>query len=112
MTPDQFRKLALSFDSTEERAHQGHPDFRVNGKIFATLGYPNDTRAMVKLTPEAQAEFVHDYPEAFSPVNGKWGLQGATSVHLPKARRAMLQPAVEAAWQIAMAAANRGKRKR
>jgi hypothetical protein len=104
MTPEQFRKLVLSFDGSEEHAHHRHPDFRVNGRIFSTLGYPDDARAMVKLTPEQQAEFVHDFPEVFSPASGKWGLNGATSVHLPKARKAEISHAVEAAWKNALAA--------
>jgi YjbR len=104
MTAEQFRRLVLTFEGSDERAHHGHPDFRVNGKIFSTLGFPNDQRAMVKLTPEQQADFVHDYPAVFSPASGKWGLQGATSVCLPKARKAELSRAVEAAWQNAVSA--------
>lgn len=111
MTAEQFRRLVLSFADSEERGHHGHPDFRVQGRIFATLGYPNDRRAMVKLTPEAQAEFVHDYPEVFSPASGAWGRQGSTSVNLPKARKAQLSGAVEAAWRNALASSRRGKRK-
>jgi len=112
MTPDQFRRLALSLPDTEERAHHHHPDFRVKGKLFATLGYPDASRAMVKLTPEQQAEFVHDYPEVFSPVNGAWGRQGCTSVLLPKARKVEMQRAIEAARQNAEAAIASRKRKR
>ena len=85
MTPDQFRRLALSFDGVEEHAHHHHPDFRVSGKIFATLGYPDETRAMVILTPEQQAEFLHDYPEVFAPAAGAWGRDGSTTIALPKA---------------------------
>ena len=105
MISDQFRKLVLSFEGAEELAHHGHPDFRVNGRIFCTLGYPNDTRAMVKLTPEQQAEFVHDYPEVFSPCAGKWGEQGATSIELRKARKVVIRRALEAARQNAQCAA-------
>ena len=104
MTPDQFRRLALSFADTEERAHHHHPDFRAKGKLFATLGYPDETRAMVKLTPEQQADFVHDHPTVFTPVNGAWGRQGCTSVHLPKATKTALEPAVKAAYSNALAA--------
>jgi hypothetical protein len=99
MTADQFRKLVLSFPDAEEHAHHGHPDFRVRGKIFATLGYPDQTRGMVQLTPEQQAEFVHDHPLVFSPVPGKWGQNGSTSVNLPKTTAAVLKVAVEAAWK-------------
>jgi YjbR len=111
MTPNQFRRLALSFPDTEERAHHHHPDFRVKGKLFATLGYPDASRAMVKLTPEQQAEFVNDCPDVFSPVTGAWGRQGCTSVLLPKATKSMLQPAVVAAVQNGLLAAGKPKKK-
>ena len=112
MTPEQFRRLVPSFSGSEEHAHQRHPDFRVNERIFATLAYPNDTRAMIKLTPEQQVEFAHDYPAVYSPVNGAWGRQGSTSVCLPKARKTEVSSAVEAAWRNALAAPpTRSKRK-
>ena len=110
MTPDQFRSLVLSCPDSEEKTHHSHPDFRVQGKIFATLGYPDNDWAMVKLTPEQQAEFVHDHPEVFSPVKGAWGLQGSTRVRLAKARKVILQSAVQAAWQNAVAASRRAGR--
>jgi len=109
MSPDQFRRLALSLADTEERAHHHHPDFRAKGKLFATLGYPDDTRAMVKLTLEQQAEFMHDHPTVFSPSAGAWGRQGCTSVLLPKATKTALEPAVRAAWQNALAASAKPK---
>src|SRR5271165_6878068 len=99
MTADQFRRLLLSFAGSEERAHHGHPDFRVKGKIFATLGYPDQTHGMVQLTPEQQAEFLHDHPLVFVPAAGAWGRKGSTIVDLRKANKADLQLAVEAAWR-------------
>jgi len=116
MTPEQFRRLAVNSPGAEEHEHHHHPDFRVGGKIFATMGFPDETRAMVKLTPEQQAEFVHDYPEVFSLSSGKWGEKGCTSVALRKATKAIVQPALEAARQNAMWAAlavpaKRSKRK-
>ena len=65
MTAADFRRLALSLPETEEHAHMNHPDFRVAGKIFATLGYPNASRGMVKLFPDQQAEFVAADPKSF-----------------------------------------------
>ncbi len=112
MTPDQFRRLALSFNAVEEHAHHHHPDFRVSGKIFASLGYPAETRAMVILTPEQQAEFIHDYPKVFAPAAGAWGRNGSTTIVLPKAKKTILQPAVQAAWQKALAAATTAKKKK
>ena len=99
MTANQFRKIALSLPETEERAHMDHPDFRVAGKIFATLGYPDKTRGMVKLSPEDQHNFAKDYPDAFVPVKGAWGRRGATSVHLKTANKDALAKAIHAAWR-------------
>ena len=99
MTANEFRKLVLSFPGSEERAHHGHPDFRVGGKIFATLGYPDQTHGMVQLMPEQQAEFLHDHPQVFSPAAGKWGEKGSTIVNLPKATKTVLKTAIDAAWK-------------
>ena len=98
MTAKDFRQLALALPETEERAHMSHPDFRVAGKIFATLGYPDKAHAMVKLSPEDQHYFSKDYPEAFVPVKGAWGRLGATSVHLKTAKKETLRKAIQAAW--------------
>ena len=77
MTRDQFRKLALNFPEAAESAHMDHPDFRVRGKIFATLGYPDDRHTMVKLTPGQQADCMDADPsEAFAPAAGKSGATG------------------------------------
>jgi hypothetical protein len=99
MTPNAFRKLALALPETEERQHMDHPDFRVAGKIFATLGYPDRSRAMVKLSPEDQHNFSKDYPDAFVPVKGAWGRRGATSIHLKAAKKEILRTALQAAWR-------------
>jgi hypothetical protein len=99
MTPAAFRKIALALPETEERSHMDHPDFRVAGKIFATLGYPDKSRGMVKLSPEEQHYFSKDYPGAFTPVKGAWGRRGATSVNLKAATKEALEKAVHAAWR-------------
>jgi hypothetical protein len=101
MTPDEFRKLALSFPETEERAHMNHPDFRVAGKIFATLGYPNTERGMVKVTPVEQDMLVRAEPAVFSPETGAWGRQGCTRVNLKDAKITTMRRALAAAWQLA-----------
>ena len=98
MTPNEFRDLALSFPEAIESAHMHHPDFRVGGKIFATLGYPDDDSAMVKLSPELQKEFVRTSPGVFKPVKGAWGRQGATNINLPMATTDILREALAAAW--------------
>lgn len=99
MTAHEFRKIALALPETEERAHMNHPDFRVAGKIFATLRYPDKTRAMVKLSPEDQHYFSKDHPDVFIPVKGAWGKRGATSVHLKAAKKETLTKAIQAAWR-------------
>lgn len=76
-----------------------HPDFRVRGKIFATLGYPAKGWGMVKLTPEQQHYFSKDHPDVFAPVNGAWGRRGATSVNLKNASKETLRKAISAAWR-------------
>jgi hypothetical protein len=101
MTAAEFRAIALSFPEAEERSHMSHPDFRVRGKIFATLAYPNKDFGMVKLPPRAQEEFVFSAPKAFVPVTGAWGRQGATSVLLKAATKASLRRAMSAAWNFA-----------
>ena len=99
MTPDSFRRLALSMPEAVEAGHMGHPDFRVGGRIFATLGHPDEDWAMVKLTPEQQEAFVAADPAAFEPVKGGWGRRGATLVRLRKAKVASLRTALIAAWR-------------
>ena len=98
MTPNQFRRLALNLPATIESAHMGHPDFRVARKIFATLG-PGEAWGMVKLTPQQQKEFVLAHPKVFEPINGAWGRRGATKVILKAATKAILTPALIAAWR-------------
>src|SRR3954467_3930830 len=99
MTPVQFRRLALALPDATEGAHMGHADFRNGGRIFATLGYPNDAFGMVKLTPDQQAMLVETKPQAFLPVAGGWGRRGYTNVRLPKADAATLKRALALAWQ-------------
>jgi hypothetical protein len=99
MTPNQFRELALSFPEAIESAHMRHPDFRVGGKIFATLGYPDEDSAMVKLSADNQKEFVRTSPGVFTPVKGAWGRQGATTVNLPAAKTNAVREALTAAWR-------------
>jgi hypothetical protein len=101
MTAGEFRRLALSLPETEERSHMNHPDFRVGGKIFATLGYPDTTRGMVKLFPDQQAALVAADPKTFAPVPGGWGRQGCTHVLLKAANKGRVREALGAAWERA-----------
>lgn len=99
MTESDFRRTALSLPEAIESAHMDHPDFRVCGKIFATLGHPAKGWGMVKLNPEQQHYFSQAEPEVFVPVKGAWGRRGATSVNLKAAKKPSLSRALNAAWR-------------
>ena len=99
MTANDFRKLALSFPQAIESAHMHHPDFRVSGKIFATLGYPNKDSAVVKLTPDEQREFVQSEPKVFQRVSGAWGRRGNTMILLQAAKIDIVRQALSLAWR-------------
>ena len=99
MSQNRFRRVALGLPEVVESAHQGHADFRVGKRIFATLGYPDDNWGMVKLTPEQQSVLVEAEPEIFRPVPGGWGKQGNINVRLAKADPVTLQSALTMAWQ-------------
>jgi hypothetical protein len=99
VTADGFRKLALALPEAEERAHMGHPDFRVGGRIFATLSAPGPEWGALVLTPEQQRAFCEGAPRVFVPVKGGWGLKGATNVSLRAATAAVLKPALLTAWR-------------
>jgi hypothetical protein len=102
MTADQFRILALSASDAIESEHMNHPDFRVKGKIFASLGYPDNGWAMVKLTSEQQGQLVKKSSETFTPCDGVWGERGATNVHLASAKVALVRGALKLARQNVM----------
>jgi hypothetical protein len=103
VTESEFRKIALSLPETLEKSHVGHPDFRVKGgKIFATLGYPEDGFAVLLLTPEEQGELIGRYPEMFEPVKGKWGKRGSTQVTLEAAGPEVIKSALAMAWKCAV----------
>ncbi|HEX6307744.1 MAG TPA: MmcQ/YjbR family DNA-binding protein [Longimicrobiales bacterium] len=99
MTAAEFRKIALSFPEATESSHHGHPDFRVGGKIFATLGYPDASCGVVMLTPDDQAFYMKIAGNGFTPAKGEWGRKGSTVVTLRSVKRSMVRAALEAAWQ-------------
>ena len=111
MTPDEFRRLALKLEGAIEGAHMGHPDFRVNGKIFATL-YPDGERGMVQLKPEQQLDCIGADSAAFAPASGAWGRNGSTTVLLTLVDEETLGEAMTLAWQNALKAAAQAKPKR
>ena len=98
MTPDEFREIALGFPEAAESSHMNHPDFRVGGKIFATLS-PDLTQGMAKLTPTDQQEFLRIDPDSFKPASGAWGTGGATTILLIDADEADVRRALAAAWR-------------
>jgi hypothetical protein len=99
MSQGNFRRIALSLPDAIEGSHQGHADFRVGKRIFATLGYPDNDWGMVKLTPEQQSVVVEAEPGIFRPVPGGWGKGGSTNVRLAKADATTLRSALTMAWQ-------------
>ena len=102
MTVKAFRRIALGLAGAIESAHHGHPDFRANGKIFATI--QSDDRGMVVLTPEQQATFVAGHPDAFVAESGAWVRQGCTRVILAAADEEAVGEAMTLAWQKASTA--------
>jgi hypothetical protein len=111
MTADSFRKIALSLPEATENSHMDHPDFRVGGKIFASLGYPDESWGMVKLPPDKQESFSQNHPDAFAPVKGGWGRHGATQVCLENVDASALRQAVTAAYQnVASKRSSKNKR--
>ena|SRR5437868_6708313 len=99
MKANDFRRIALSMPEAYESAHMHHPDFRVDGKIFATLGYPDADHGVVVLPPEEQKRFVKSDSVAFTPAKGTWGLQGSTCVRLDAVDVPALRRAMEIAWR-------------
>jgi hypothetical protein len=98
MTAQEFRRLALGLPEVSEQSHMKHPDFRVQGKIFATLG-PGEKWGMVKLTPEQQEAVTRAHPAVFQAFDGAWGRRGATKVTFDAAVKSIVRPALVMAWR-------------
>lgn len=111
MTIDDFRRIALSLPGVEESSHMGSPDFRVGGRIFATLAAQKQGYGNLLLDPEQQAAFVQELPGVFLPIPGGWGRNGATHVRLSAANEDVLQGALRTAWNLRMAKNGKAKRK-
>ena len=99
MNVEDFRRIALSFEGSEESSHMGSPDFRVGGRIFATLAAQAQGYGNLMLSPEQQHDFVMEQPDVFLPVPGGWGRMGATHIRLALANEDLLRGAVEVAWR-------------
>jgi hypothetical protein len=100
MTADEFRRIALALPGAEEGSHMGAVDFRVGGRIFATLASVAHGYGNLMLSPELQAEFLADAPQSFLPVSGGWGRMGATHVRLAAVTKEVLTGALRAAWKL------------
>ena len=100
MNADDFRRIALSLEGAEESSHMGAPDFRVQGKIFATLASQHQGYGNLKLTLEQQADFVRELPDVFLPIPGGWGRMGMTHIRLAAASEDVLTGALRTAWQL------------
>lgn len=98
MTANDFRRIALGLEDVVEGAHMNHPDFRANGKIFATI-HAGNAQGTVKLTPEQQERFMREHPAVFSPAAGAWGRQGYTMVAFAAAGEEVVGEAMTLAWQ-------------
>jgi len=100
MKAADFRRIALSLEGAIEASHMGAADFRVGGRIFATLASESQGYGNLMLTPEVQAEFVENQPDLFLPVAGGWGRMGATHVRLAAANEDLLVGALRTAWKL------------
>jgi hypothetical protein len=100
MTAADFRRIALSLPGAEEGAHMGAADFRVGGRIFATLASVKEGYGNLMLGPEQQADFVAEQPDVFLPIHGGWGRMGMTHIRLAEANEDVLAGALRVAWQL------------
>jgi hypothetical protein len=98
-----FRRMALSFEGAEEASHMGQADFRVGGRIFATLASAKQGYGNLMLTLEQQQAFVSEMPEVFLPIPGGWGRMGMTHIRLAQASKDVLRGALHAAWKLRVA---------
>src|SRR6266481_672831 len=113
MKVSDFRRIALSLPGAEESSHMGQPDFRVDGRIFATLASAKQGYGNLMLTLEQQAAFVAEMPEVFLPIPGGWGRMGVTHIRLGKASEDVLHGALHTAWKLRVEKnAKLGKKKR
>jgi YjbR len=112
MNAKDFRRIALSLDGAEESSHMGVPDFRVGGRIFATLASEKQGYGNLMLTPEQQASFVGELPEVFLPIPGGWGRMGSTHIRLAAASEDVLTGALGAAWNLRLEKNKRSPRKK
>ena len=112
MTAADFRRIALSLEGAEEGSHMGAADFRVGGRIFATLASEKQGYGNLMLTPEQQADFVGEQPNIFLPIAGGWGRMGMTHIRLAQANEDILAGALQTAWRLRVQKNAKGGKKR
>jgi hypothetical protein len=111
MNAADFRRIALSFEGAEESSHMGAADFRVGGRIFATLASESQGYGNLQLTPEHQSAFVDERPDLFLPVHGGWGEMGMTHIRLSEATEDVLRGALREAWKLRTEKNKKGKKR-
>ena len=111
MTPADFKRIALGLEGAEEGSHMGAVDFRVGGRIFATLASQAQGYWNLMLTPEQQSAFVDELPDVFLPIAGGWGRMGATHIVLANANEDVLHGALQTAWRLRMEANAKTRKK-
>lgn len=109
MNVDDFRQMALSLDGAEESSHMGAPDFRVGGRIFATLAMQDQGYGNLMLTPELQQALIAEAPDVFLPVHGGWGRMGITHIRLAQATPQQLIRGLHLAWKLRVEKNNRSR---
>jgi YjbR protein len=112
MDAKDFRRIALSLDGAEEGSHMGAADFRVGGRIFATLASQDQGYGNLMLSPELQGDFVGEAPGIFVPIHGGWGRMGMTHIRLSKASEDVLAGALRAAWKLRIEKNKKSKTKK
>jgi hypothetical protein len=111
MTAGDFRRIALSLEGAEEGSHMGAVDFRVGGRIFATLASVSQGYGNLMITPEMQADFIAEAPGVFLPIAGGWGRMGMTHIRLAEASEDVLEGALRAAWKLRVAKNASGRKR-
>jgi hypothetical protein len=112
MNVADFRRIALSLPGAEESSHMGNPDFRVDGRIFATLASAKQGYGNLMLTPEQQTAFVEEMPEVFLSIPGGWGRMGMTHIRLAEASEDVLHGALRAAWKLRVEKTTKSNKKK
>jgi hypothetical protein len=112
MKAADFRRIALSLEGVVEGSHMGAADFRVGGRIFATLACEDQGYGNLMLTPELQEEFVRELPKVFLPIPGGWGRMGMTHIRLAQANEDVLTGALRTAWELRLKKNTGTKKKR